>query len=145
VVTALDASVAVGRNEREGVNGGSLDDIRDDVCRLVGQVAQAVPLPGGDDRPRGAYVGDGGARGGEREPPAGALEAAAHGPGGGRAAPGAARAAEPAELRATTVADRRAQAAASRAPTWNQKIEQHIRSTVRGEDARVGAETASNV
>lgn len=145
MVAALDAPIAVGGNERERVHPWSLDRRRDDVCRLVGEPPQPVLLPGRDERTHRAQVRDGGARGGEREPPAGALEATGDGPGGGRAAPFAARTAKPWELGQATEADRRAEPAASHASTGNQKVEQHIPMTVWRKGAPVGAGSAPRV
>jgi hypothetical protein len=141
-VATLDASVAVRRNEREGVDARALDRIRDDVCRVLGEVAQAPLLPGCDERPDRAEVGDGGARGGEREPPARTFEAAGDRPRGRRATASATRSPQARELGEAPGANSLAEAAASHAPTRKEQIEEHIGSTVRSASARVGAGSA---
>jgi glycosyltransferase involved in cell wall biosynthesis len=72
---------------------------------------------------RTAYVGDGGPRGGEREPPARALRAAADGPCGGRAAALAARRFQPRQRAEARVADLRTAPPAGETALRQQQLE----------------------
>lgn len=126
MMAALYAPVAVRRDEREHFDAGPLDNVRDGVCRLGGQHPNAALLPGGDEGSDGPAIGNGGARGGESEPTTRALEAAIDGPGGGRAAPAAARPDEPREARAAIAAKRRSGPAAGGTATRHEEVEQHI-------------------
>lgn len=145
MVTALDAPVSVGRDEDERCDRGPLDDIRDDVCRLDGESPQAALLPGRDERPHRAVVGDGRPGGGEREPTALALEAAGDRPGGGRAAAVAARARKQEEPLSAIGADDGPRTATDGAARRNEEVEEHIDPTVRGSCARVCAGCAPNL
>ena len=121
---------------------GSLDRIHDQVRRLAGEHAQSAFLPRGHEGAHRTVVGDGGASGGEREPTARAFEAAADGPGGGRSAARAARTVQGDKSGPTSAAERGPESGTADAAAGNKQVEQHIRSTVRGKDARVGAESA---
>jgi hypothetical protein len=126
MVAALDAPVAVGRDERQRTGSGPFDRLDDHVCRLFGELPQSAVFPCSDERAHRSAVGDGGTRGGEREPAARALEAALDGPRGGRAAAGTARTAQPGEARETRRAERGSEPAAGGAAAGNEEVEQHI-------------------
>lgn len=141
-MAALDAPIAVGWDEGEPDDAGSLDHVGDYVCRLCGDEAQAAFLPGRDQRAHRSVIGDGCARGGEREPTARALEAALDRPGGGRPTARTTGAAQPRETRAAGTAERWPKPGADSTAARSQKVEEHIRLTVRGKSARVGDESA---
>lgn len=90
-------------------------------------------------------IGDRGARGGEREPTARALEAAIDRPGGGRAAPGAARPHEPRKLGPAASTDHGSEPATGGAATRDEQVEEHIPPTVPPEDAHLCVESAATV
>ena len=79
-VTALEHAVAVSRHEGECGDGRSRHHCGDEVGRHGSEVAAPVFLPRRDERTCPALVDDRSASGREREPPAGALGTAVHGP-----------------------------------------------------------------
>jgi len=91
MVATLELPRAVGRDIRDDVYRRPLDVSDDELGSEVCDPAEPVLLPGAQQRPGRPGVGDGRARRGEREPPAGAFAAAFDRPGGRCAAAGAAR------------------------------------------------------
>src|SRR4029453_1626152 len=145
VVAPLHAPVAVRRDEGQSCDGGSLDDIRNDVCRLVREGSLTAFLPGRNERPNGSLVGDGSPRGGEGEPPPRALEAAQDRPGGGRPTARAPRSSKPRQRGTAAATKRDTEATADDAAARKQQIQEHIPSTVGAKSARVGDESVPKV
>ena len=87
---AFERALRIGRH-RDECRGAwrRLERPADDRSGSRGETAERPVLPSGDDRAGRLVVDDGRARGGEGEPPAGALRAAAHRPGRRSAAAGA--------------------------------------------------------
>jgi hypothetical protein len=147
VVTALQRPVGVRWDEGDRVCAGSRDDVGHERARVLGEPAEPMLLPGGDERLRSEVVRDGRARGGEREPPALTLTTARDGPRRRRTAPPAARPAQAPKPCETRFADRTGRRAAHDAATRNQEIEQEIHTapTLPGQNARVCADSVSTL
>ena len=95
VVTSLAPPFGVSRDEREHVDLGPPERLRDDVGRNTRESPEAFLLPRDDDALDGRVVRDGRARRRERDAPSGTLAAAPDGPPGRRAAALAERRADP--------------------------------------------------
>ncbi len=117
-------AVARARNEGESVGRRPRDDVGHELGGKPCDAAEAVFLPGGDEAPGGAVVGDRRPRGGEGNPPPGALAAALHRPGRRAAAAGADRPAEDDELPAAGAAQQLVAGPAREAPLREQKTEE---------------------
>src|SRR5207245_11033470 len=87
VVAALEAPVALGRDEGERIGVGPRDRLGDDLPGEPREAAQAALLPGRYERLDGVVIGERRARRGVGKPPTRALAAAGHGPCGRCAAP----------------------------------------------------------
>jgi hypothetical protein len=128
MVATLQAPVPVGWNERDQLCGGRRHDVVDQAGSDPSEAAQAVLLPGGDEGANSRVVLDGGARGGEREPPAGALPATLDRPNDGRPAASAERPREPGQQRGAAAAKGGAREGADDAPPRQEQVQQHMRS-----------------
>ena len=123
---SLPGTLGVARNVREHVHVRDRDDLGDELGGYRGETPLPALLPGTDERPRAAFVHEGGARAREREPAPRAFGAALHGPGAGRAAALADRGAQSDEGVATGLAESGAGPPADRAARRKEQLEHHV-------------------
>src|SRR5436189_1488842 len=85
-MASLEAAVGVRRNERDDFRLRRRDDLDHDRDGGRGEPPERALFPRGDECANGIVVVNGATGAREREPPAHAVPAATHGPGGRRAA-----------------------------------------------------------
>src|SRR5687768_1483285 len=124
MVAALEAALAVRRDERECVGARRSDDVGDELGREARDLAEPAFLPGGDELRHGPVVGDRRSRRGEGEPAARALAAARDRPGDRSAAARATRPGEQAQLYAAAGAQGVRRKAAGRAAGREDEVEE---------------------
>ena len=124
MVSALQAAVAVRRDEGEELDGGPRNRVGDESGGFGGDPAQAALLPAADDPADGVVVLHRSPRARERKPAAGALAAAGDRPDGRRTAARAERRDDHGQTVATPLAQLGAGAAAGEAALREEQIEQ---------------------
>lgn len=115
-MAALQAAIGVGWNEGDDLRCRWRDNVDHDRDGGRGEPPKRALFPRGDESANGIVVVNGGPGAREGEPPARALPAAAHGPGGRRPAPLAERRLDPRQPAQTGRTDLRAAQAADDAP-----------------------------
>ncbi len=127
MVAAPRAPISVGRDIRDDVCRRPRNDLGDELGSEGRERAEAALLPRADERPRDGRVRDRRPRGGEREPPAGALAAALDRPGRGRAAAGAERRDDPDERAPADLARERARPPTAGAASGEEQVDEPLR------------------